>query len=158
MSAHSAGAYTATLLVMVNVKRGGGRAPPTHTSQGQFYPHHWMYARKQRLQLCVLCGYNNLEMFPSCTDSLWPGIIKLFPVRKSLVSDIPAGDGKTANLFLQCYNNKFSWSPCSPAPLLWSDFILQMYSSLPRWMVKLILWGGRPQSGCKSWNSLVRTR
>ncbi len=26
MSAHSAGAYTATLLVMVNVMRGGGRA------------------------------------------------------------------------------------------------------------------------------------
>ncbi len=31
-----------------------------------------------------------------------PGIIKLFPRRESLVSDIPAGDGKTANLFLQC--------------------------------------------------------
>jgi hypothetical protein len=27
------------------------------------------------------------------------GIIKLFPARESLVSDIPAGDGKTANLF-----------------------------------------------------------
>ncbi len=49
VSAHSAGAYTATLLVRVN-------APPTLTSQGKFYPHDWMYARKQRLQLCVLCG------------------------------------------------------------------------------------------------------
>ncbi len=29
-------------------------------------------------------------------------VIKLFPARKGLVSDIPAGDGKTANLFLQC--------------------------------------------------------
>ncbi len=29
MSVHSAGAYTATLLVMVNVMRGGGRAPCT---------------------------------------------------------------------------------------------------------------------------------
>ncbi len=29
MSAHSAGAYTATLLVMVNVVKGGGRAAPT---------------------------------------------------------------------------------------------------------------------------------
>ncbi len=28
MSAHSAGAYTATLLVMVNVMKGGGHAPP----------------------------------------------------------------------------------------------------------------------------------
>jgi hypothetical protein len=27
---------------------------------------------------------------------------KLFPPRKSLISDIPAGDGKTANSFLQC--------------------------------------------------------
>jgi hypothetical protein len=29
----------------------------------------------------------------------WRGIIKLFPARESFVSDIPAGDGKTANLF-----------------------------------------------------------
>jgi hypothetical protein len=28
-------------------------------------------------------------------------IYKLFPARESLVSDIPAGDGKIANLFLQ---------------------------------------------------------
>jgi hypothetical protein len=27
---------------------------------------------------------------------------KLFPPRKSLISDIPAGDGKTAHSFLQC--------------------------------------------------------
>ncbi len=33
VSAHSAGAYTATLLARVNVMRGGGRAPPTLTSQ-----------------------------------------------------------------------------------------------------------------------------
>jgi hypothetical protein len=36
-------------------------------------------------------------------NSPWPGINRLFPTRKSLVSDIPAGDGKLANLFfLQC--------------------------------------------------------
>ncbi len=29
----------------------------------------------------------------------WPGIIQLFPARESLISDIPAGDGKIANLF-----------------------------------------------------------
>ncbi len=28
------------------------------------------------------------------TYSFWPGIIKLFPARESLVSEIPAGDGK----------------------------------------------------------------
>ncbi len=32
-------------------------------------------------------------------SSPWPGIIKLVPAWESLVSDIPAGDGKTANLF-----------------------------------------------------------
>jgi hypothetical protein len=31
-----------------------------------------------------------------------PGKMKLFPARGSLISVIPAGDGKTANLFLQC--------------------------------------------------------
>ncbi len=30
VSAYSAGAYTATLLVMVNVMKGSGRAPPPH--------------------------------------------------------------------------------------------------------------------------------
>jgi hypothetical protein len=33
-------------------------------------------------------------------NSSWPGIIKLFPARESLVCDIPAGDGKT--ITLQC--------------------------------------------------------
>ncbi len=32
--AHSAGAYNATLLLMVNVMKGGGRAPPTLTRPG----------------------------------------------------------------------------------------------------------------------------
>jgi len=32
---------------------------------------------------------------------------KLFPARESLVSDITAGDGKTAYLFLQCISIKF---------------------------------------------------
>jgi hypothetical protein len=34
VSVHSAGAYTATLLVVVNVMKGGGCAPPTLTSLG----------------------------------------------------------------------------------------------------------------------------
>jgi hypothetical protein len=39
---------------------------------------------------------------PGChlLNSPGPGITKLFPARE--VSDIPAGVGKTANLFLQC--------------------------------------------------------
>ncbi len=41
---------------------------------------------------------------PGChlPNSPWSGKIKLFPARESLVSDIPAVDGKVANLFLQC--------------------------------------------------------
>ncbi len=35
-------------------------------------------------------------------NSPWPGIIKLFTARENLVSEIPAGDGKIDNLFLQC--------------------------------------------------------
>jgi hypothetical protein len=30
---------------------------------------------------------------------------KIYPARERLVSAIPAGDGKTANLFLQCIDN-----------------------------------------------------
>jgi hypothetical protein len=33
------------------------------------------------------------------SNFLWPGIIKLFPARESLVGDIPAGDGKIDYLF-----------------------------------------------------------
>ncbi len=35
----------------------------------------------------------------SLTKLSLAGIIKFFPARESLVSDIPAGDGKTADLF-----------------------------------------------------------
>jgi hypothetical protein len=35
-------------------------------------------------------------------DSPWLGIIKIFPARGCLVSDVPAEDGKISNLFLQC--------------------------------------------------------
>jgi hypothetical protein len=31
----------------------------------------------------------------------WPGIVKSFPSRESLVNDIPSGDGEIANLFVQ---------------------------------------------------------
>ncbi len=48
----------------------------------------------------VLCRFNThpdpvkkVIVFP------WPGIIKLFPVTESLVSDIPAGEGKMITFF-----------------------------------------------------------
>jgi hypothetical protein len=51
----------------------------------------------------ILCkiGWRFSRPQPGChlPNSPCPGIIKLFPIRESLVSDIPAGDAKTANLF-----------------------------------------------------------
>jgi hypothetical protein len=35
-------------------------------------------------------------------DVTWAGLIKVFPPIESLASDIPAGDGNVANVFLQC--------------------------------------------------------
>jgi hypothetical protein len=32
----------------------------------------------------------------------WPGMIKLFPARESLVGDITTEEGKNDNLFMQC--------------------------------------------------------
>ncbi len=49
-----------------------------------------------------------LAVFPvhsrDVTNQTLPGreYLNYSPARESLVSDIPAGDGKTANLFLQC--------------------------------------------------------
>jgi hypothetical protein len=40
-------------------------------------------------------------------NSPWPGIIKLFQAREGLVSDIPAEDGKTANLFFTVKGEDF---------------------------------------------------
>jgi len=52
----------------------------------------------------------------SLTKLSWAVIIKLFPPRESLVSDIPAGDGNIANLFLQCIA-RLPQSPLSPSLL-----------------------------------------
>jgi hypothetical protein len=53
-----------------------------------------------------------LSIFPSppgmsLTElSLDMGIIKLFSARETLLSDIPAGDGKINNFFLQCIGHR----------------------------------------------------
>ncbi len=44
-------------------------------------------------------------------NSLWAGIIKLFPARESLVSGILSGDGNVANLFIQCRPDKINGNP-----------------------------------------------
>jgi hypothetical protein len=67
VSAHSAGAYTATLLVMVNVMRGGGRAPPTLTKEiyaNRFFrDSHWLEIWKNHLSLSM--GPNGGEAMDS---------------------------------------------------------------------------------------------
>ncbi len=49
-------------------------------------------------------GQRHSRPQPGChlPNSPWAVIIKLFPPREILVSDIPAGDGSVANLFLRC--------------------------------------------------------
>jgi hypothetical protein len=51
--------------------------------------------------LSFIINRSDIQM-RSYTVKKMPGIIKLFPDRESLVSDIPAGDGKIGNCFLQC--------------------------------------------------------
>ncbi len=50
----SAGAYTTTMLVMVDRVKGGGRAPPALSRLGWFYHHDGMYARKWPLPLSFI--------------------------------------------------------------------------------------------------------
>ncbi len=46
---------------MVNVVKGGGRAPPTVTNLSQFFHHNGMYAKKRPLPLCV---YSESQTLP----------------------------------------------------------------------------------------------
>jgi hypothetical protein len=63
LSALSARGYTTTLYVMVTIVKGGGHAPPTHTSLGWFYRCDGMYfARTWPLPLYVL--FNSLSRQP----------------------------------------------------------------------------------------------
>ncbi len=61
MSAHSAGAYNATLLVMVNVIKGDGRAPPHPHQPGQNFTLMTESTPESSgcMQLCVLCGLHH---------------------------------------------------------------------------------------------------
>ncbi len=54
----SAGVYTATLYVMVNIMKGGGRAPPTPHKPRLIFPSCWNVRQKAAVAtLCVLCGF-----------------------------------------------------------------------------------------------------
>jgi hypothetical protein len=62
--------------------------------------------------LCTVKKGKRFSRPPSrnLTNQTLPGLdFKLFPARDGLLSDIPAGDGKTANLFLQCRSSPGSY-------------------------------------------------
>ncbi len=64
-----------------------------------------------------------LAIFPSppgmsVAKLSWAGMIKLFPPRESLATDITSGDGKTANFFLQCILLPFHLESREGKPLL----------------------------------------
>jgi hypothetical protein len=69
VSALSAGAYTATLYVIVNKMKGGGCASPTLTSLGSFFHNDGMYARKRPLPLCFgSLTYDHYQQFTKSLD------------------------------------------------------------------------------------------
>jgi hypothetical protein len=73
-----------------------------------------MTGTPKRIRVCMYQGHKNTKdgalvqgmIQGTLNNSHWKkpnslrsGIIRLFPARESLVSDIPAGDGKIVNLF-----------------------------------------------------------
>ncbi len=59
MSAHSAGAYTATLLVMVNIMRGGGRADPDPHQTGPILSSSLNVRQKAAVATLCTRGWNS---------------------------------------------------------------------------------------------------
>ncbi len=85
-------------------RRGWGRGPPASLGVGCRQLDGWNWTRSSKKLLndyTVKKGYRFSRPQLGChkPDSLCPGIIKLFPACESLVSDIPAGDGKTNKKF-----------------------------------------------------------
>jgi hypothetical protein len=64
VSALLLGAYTTTLLVMVDTVKGGGRTLPTNTRLGRIYHHDGIYARKWPLPVYLysLVGAQNQQL------------------------------------------------------------------------------------------------
>ncbi len=91
---------------------GRGRRPRVQALQPQYRPHRQsqpaspqpLLGNLNRTSYNIKKGPRFFRPQPGChfRNPPWPGIISLFPSWESLVRDIPAGEGKTANLFLQC--------------------------------------------------------
>jgi hypothetical protein len=76
-------------------------------------PHFLLVRHRQQQANQFIIGYYTVKKGsrfsrpqPGChlPNSPRTGIIKLIQARKGLVSDIPAGDGKTANFFYSVYS------------------------------------------------------
>ncbi len=108
--------------------------------------HRFIAGHKFSTQCCAnpLCPHckKRLAVFPSpagshLPNSPWPGIYKLFLARKSLVSDILAGNRKTTNLFLQCSPFRLIWydnhyfSPYYPIHFIFHKNYFSQYFSIP---------------------------
>jgi hypothetical protein len=59
----------------------------------------------------------------------WQGIIKSFPARESLVSDIPTGEGKIAKLVLPCIicESHYVEKKVKVKAKQWLTFIMYLY-------------------------------
>ncbi len=89
-------------------------------------------------------GYGFSRLQPGChlLNSAWPGIIKLFPARGSVVSDIPSGDaGKPQTFFYSV--QKFLAAGClCPKGTAWDAgqvvnprlFIQQPFGLIKKWL------------------------
>ncbi len=63
VSAHSAGAYTATLYVMVTIVKRGWECMPHPHPHGVIFPSRWNVRQKATVaSLCVLCGLSRLAV------------------------------------------------------------------------------------------------
>ncbi len=61
-----------------------------------------------------------------------PGIMKLFPARESLVSDIPAGNGKIVNLF---YSVSFALFSALPSIRRAPSFVVIKYKQILKYVL-----------------------
>jgi hypothetical protein len=105
--------------------------PPFLTAKGRAAPpppYFYIHLSKSRPQIQIIVyTVKNGYRFPRPTlgchsaNSPWPGIIKLFPARESLISDIPAGDVKDDNLFLQCSQEPYGNIESRPLRLVFKS-------------------------------------
>jgi hypothetical protein len=79
--------------------------------QSQHRPTQWNHRTADEAVLKKVHCKKRLAIFPppaGMSTTKLSLVWNKFPARGSLVSDIPTGDGKIANLFLQCTGKKYN--------------------------------------------------